>query len=146
MNLLLSIDTFLITTFRKIAEPFARVSLFLIYFWFGILKIIGTSPANPLVQALMEKTLPFMTPSQFIIGFSIYEMVIGISFLFTKLTRVSIILIGAHMVMTSLPLFMLPGLWQDFLTPTLEGQYIIKNLVIIATAMFIGARLTPNKE
>lgn len=117
---------------------FARITFFIIYFWFGILKIFDTSPANPLVAALQEKTLPFLTFEQFIVMFSIYEMVIGILFLVPKLTKVAFILFILHMGMTMMPLVLLPEVsWQGFLVPTLEGQYMIKNLVLIALASSI---------
>lgn len=124
--------------------PVARFALFVVFFWFGILKIIGTSPANPMVADLLHATMPFMGWDAFIVLFSIYEMLIGIAFLIPKFERVAIALLLPHMVMTSLPLFFLPAMtWQGFLTPTLEGQYIIKNLVIIATAIGIAAHLHP---
>lgn len=114
---------------------FARITFFLIYFWFGILKIFDTSPANPLVAALQQKTLPFLSFSQFIVIFSLYEMLIGILFLFPKLTKVAFVLFILHMGMTMMPLVVLPEVsWQGFLIPTLEGQYMIKNLVLIALA------------
>lgn len=117
---------------------FARITFFIIYFWFGILKIFDTSPANPLVAALQEKTLPFLTFEQFIVMFSIYEMTIGILFLFPKLTKVAFILFIFHMGMTMMPLVLLPEVsWKGFLVPTLEGQYMIKNLVLIALASSI---------
>lgn len=117
---------------------FARITFFIIYFWFGILKIFDTSPANPLVAALQEKTLPFLTFEQFIVMFSIYEMAIGILFLFPKLTKVAFILFIFHMGMTMMPLVLLPEVsWKGFLVPTLEGQYMIKNLVLIALASSI---------
>ena len=146
MNFLLSLDTFLINTFKKISEPFGRISLFIIYFWFGILKIFDVSAAIPLVHDLMEKTflIYLMTPAVFLVLFSCYEMLIGILFLIPKLTRFAVVLIFAHMIMTALPLFLLPETtWVGFFTPTLEGQYIIKNLLIITVAMYIGARLSP---
>jgi hypothetical protein len=53
-------------------------------------------------------------------------------------------LLFIHMIMTFLPLIFLPSTtWSGFLVPTLEGQYIIKNLVIIAAAMGIAAHLVP---
>lgn len=137
-------DVWFIGVLRKISMPLARVALFVVFFWFGILKIIGTSPANPLVKDLMEATLPFMTFNQFIVLFAIYEMIIGITFLIPRCERLAIALLMPHMVMTILPLFVLPAVtWQGFLTPTLEGQYIIKNLVIIALAVGIAAHLSP---
>jgi uncharacterized membrane protein YphA (DoxX/SURF4 family) len=138
------LDIMFISFMRKISIPLARVALFVVFFWFGILKIIGTSPANPMVMDLMHATLPLMTWEVFIVIFSIYEMIIGISFLIPRLERFAIALLMPHMVMTMLPLIFLRAMtWQGFLTPTLEGQYIIKNLVIIALAVGIAAHLHP---
>jgi len=111
----------------------ARVALFIIYFWFGALKVIGASPVTPLVTSLLTKTMPFMPPAQFLIAFGLFEMLIGLLFLFPKYKRVTIVLFAIHMVMTSLPLILLPHMvWQGFLIPTLEGQFIIKNVALIA--------------
>ena len=117
---------------------FARISFFIVYFWFGILKILGESPASPLVQALQTKTLPFLSFNQFIIFFSLYEMLIGVLFLIPKLTRLTYVLFMLHMITTMMPLFLLPEYsWQKMLVPTLEGQYMIKNLILIALASSI---------
>ncbi|MEK7180044.1 MAG: hypothetical protein AAB706_01070 [Patescibacteria group bacterium] len=124
--------------------PLSRLALFIIYFWFGILKILDTSAAIPIVHKLMEKTflISLMTPETFLVIFSIYEMAIGILFLFPRFTRLAIFLFSLHMVMTIMPLFLLPEIsWQSFFTPTLEGQYIVKNLALIALVMGIGGKL-----
>jgi uncharacterized membrane protein YkgB len=145
-NFLAKFDTWFIHFLRKISIPFARFALFIVFFWFGILKILGTSPANPMVESLQQATLPFISWDTFIIIFAIYEVIIGISFVIPKIERFAIALLIPHMVMTSLPLFFLRTMtWQAFLTPTMEGQYIIKNLVIIAVAMGIAAHLHPLK-
>ena len=137
-------DYWFIHFLRRISMPFARFALFVVFFWFGILKIIGTSPANQMVADLMHATLPFMTWDVFIILFAIYEILIGIAFLIPRFERVAIALLIPHMIMTCLPLFFLTDMtWQGFLTPTLEGQYIIKNLVIIALAVGVAAHLHP---
>ena len=137
-------DYWFIHFLRRSSLPFARFALFAIFFWFGILKIIGTSPANPMVADLMSATLPFMSWDVFIIFFAVYEILIGIAFIIPRFERIAIALLIPHMLMTSLPLVFLSDMtWQSFLTPTLEGQYIIKNLVIIALAMGIAARLRP---
>lgn len=136
-------DRIIIPLIQKYYIPFARISFFIVYFWFGILKILDTSPANPLAAALQEKTLPFLTFQQFIIFFSLYEMLIGILFLVPKFTRFVYVLFILHMGTTLMPLFLLPEYsWQGFLTPTLEGQYMIKNLVLIslASAILVSTR------
>lgn len=136
------IDDVVIGFLRRIFPASARVALFVVFFWFGALKLFGLSPANPLVAALLERTLSFLTFEQFIIGFGAFEMVIGLTFLIPRLERVAIALLVPHMVTTFLPLFLLPAItWAGWLIPTLEGQYIIKNLVIIALAFGIAARL-----
>jgi hypothetical protein len=118
--------------------------MFVIFFWFGILKIIGSSPANPMVADLLHFTMPFMSWDLFIILFAIYEILIGIAFVIPRCERIAIALLIPHMIMTALPLIFLTSMtWQGFLTPTLEGQYIIKNLVIIALAMGIAAHIHP---
>ncbi len=74
-------------------------------------------------------------------------MIIGIAFIIPRAERLAIALLIPHMIMTALPLLFLPAMtWQGFLTPTLEGQYIIKNLVIIALAMGIATHLHPFKR
>ena len=120
-------------------ENFARASLFIIFFWFGILKTLGDSPAEELVHHLCEITVRlFIKDEIFIPAFGIFECLLGISFLFKKLTKVAIITLWAHMAMTVLPLIVLPNdAWQSLLTPTLVGQYIIKNLAILSLSFFL---------
>jgi len=131
---------------KKISFPLGRISLFIVFFWFGLLKIINTSPANPLVEQLLNKTLHFIGFSQFIVILGILEMIIGITFLIPKVARLTIFLLIPHMTTTFMPLIFLPDVtWQGYLVPTLEGQYIIKNLVIVALAFSIASGLSPLK-
>lgn len=123
---------------KNIPFVLARFSLFLVYFWFGALKVFGESPANPLVDGLLQKTLPFISFNQFIFLFGLFEMLIGLLFLIPKIDKITIVLFGLHMVTTIMPLFlMVPTTWSGFLVPTLEGQYIIKNAVLIALVVFV---------
>lgn len=122
----------------KVTITFARFAIFVIYFWFGILKVIGESPASPLVKSLMEKTLPFLTFEQFIILFGIFEILIAITFLVPRFESFATFLLLAHIIMTALPLLLLPEItWGKTLVPTLEGQYIIKNIAIMGLAISI---------
>lgn len=128
-----------VTSFlKKISLPLARLSIFAIYFWFGFLKLIDSSPANPLVESLLNKTLPYVSFNQFIIFLGIWEMVIGVIFLIPKLEKAAITILALHMITTFMPLILLPTMaWKSFLIPTLEGQYMIKNLITIALAVNI---------
>lgn len=122
--------------------PFARFALFVVYFWFGVLKLLGVSPAGPLVTALWHETIPFIPLDNFMMLFALYEMLIGIMFLIPRLERVAIASILLHVFTTCMPLVLLPHIvWQMFMVPSLEGQYIIKNIVVLALALSIGASL-----
>src|SRR5947207_340347 len=100
-------------------KNFIRSALFIIYFWFGILKLFGQSPANPLVSNLLERTLPFISFSTFIILLGLFEMLIGLLFLFPQLTKIAKIFFTVHMVVVFMPLILLPQItWSGFLIPT----------------------------
>ncbi len=138
------IDHKLIHFFRKITIPAARVSLFVVFCWFGSLKLLGVSPAGGIVHDLFDQTIHFMDFNLFYILFATFECIIGILFLIPKTERIAFPLLLLHMVSTALPLFLLPiATWQAPFVPTLEGQYIIKNLLIIATAISLMSHLHP---
>ena len=129
--------------------PLARFGLFVIFFWFGLLKVVGLSPASGLVQRLFETTIPWMSFATFLVIFGLFEMLIGVLFLIRGVERIVIPLLLIHMITTFMPLFLLPQeTWSGFMTPTLEGQYIIKNIALIAAAFGIAAHLhpLPNKD
>lgn len=127
--------------FSRIVLPLARFSIFIVYFWFGFLKVVDMSPASPLVEALFLKTIPFMEFGLFLVLFGLFECLIGLLFLFKKFDRVAIPLFFFHMITTTMPLFLVPGIWTAFLVPTLEGQYIIKNLLLVTAVVLIGSGL-----
>lgn len=141
---LTSVDQKIIHTCQSSSHWFARFALFLVYFWFGILKVVTESPANPLISSLLERTLPFMSFDTFIVLFGLLEVFIGVLFLMPKATRVAIPLLLFHMVTTVMPLVLLPQVsWAAPFVPTLEGQYMVKNILIIALAIGIASHLKP---
>ncbi len=122
------------------AFKFAHVALFIVFVWFGALKLFGFSPANPLVAALLAKTLPMLTFHTFNLILGGYEVLIGILFVLPRREKLAIILLVPHLIMTTLPLILLPEMtWTSFMVPTLMGQYIIKNVLIIALAALVFA-------
>lgn len=125
---------------KKWAVPFLRGSFALIFIWFGILKPLRLSPSEGIVL-ITVKWLPLFEPVQWLYIIGWWEVVIGITFLFKKTTKIAIALLFMQMVGTFMPLFLLPKVaFQDGLIyqPTLEGQYIIKNLMIIGAALVVG--------
>ena len=141
-----NIDIEIIRFFHRVSIPMARFGLFVVFFYFGLLKVIGLSPATELVQELFQQTISFMSFDTFIIFFGLFECLIGILFVIHGFERVVIPLLFLHMVVTFMPLFILPEVtWSEFLVPTLEGQYIIKNVLILAAAAHIAAHLSPRR-
>jgi uncharacterized membrane protein YkgB len=114
-----------------------RLGLGVVFFWFGALKLApGLSPAEMLVR----NTIYFVDPDIFLPVLAIWEMVIGLGLLTGKYLRATLLLLFAQMVGTALPLVVLPeAVWTSFpFVLTLEGQYIVKNLVIIGSAIVLG--------
>ncbi len=139
-----TIDLQLIHWLRKSFLPLARFAVFVVYFYFGILKIFGLSPAGPLAHALTNKTIGAAHFDAAYLILAIFECLIGVLFLFPKLTRVVIPLLFVHIVIVCSPLILVPSLaWDKPFVPTLEGQYIIKNVIIVALAIGIAAQTKP---
>jgi uncharacterized membrane protein YkgB len=118
--------------------PILRIALGIIFIWFGALKLVpGLSPAEDLVMA----TVPFIPGSVFMPFLAIWEIVIGLGFVTGRALRLTILLLFLQMPGTMSPIFLLP---ERVFTAfpyglTLEGQYIVKNLVLISAALVIGA-------
>ncbi|HWB38691.1 MAG TPA: hypothetical protein VG604_00425 [Candidatus Saccharimonadales bacterium] len=141
-----TLDLEIIAWLRRWFLPLARVAIFIVYFYFGILKLFGESPASPLAHALVNQTIG---SAHFNLAFNllaIYECVVGVLFLIPKATRLVIPLLVIHVIIVCSPLVLVPHLaWVGPFVPTLEGQYIIKNVAIIALAIGIAAQTPPLK-
>jgi uncharacterized membrane protein YkgB len=85
--------------------------------------------------------MPFLSPEGWVIVIGIWEMLIGLFFLTKKTTFYAMVLLLLQMSGTFMPLVLLPAITfqnSNYLLPTLEGQYIIKNIIIIASALVVG--------
>ena len=126
---------------RRGGLPALRLALAVIFVWFGLLKPLGLSPAEPLVLATVQN-LPVFSPHAWLALIGWWELAIGLTFLHRATIRIAIALLGLQMLGTFLPLVTLPDVtFQPGRIPyglTMEGQYIVKNLLIIAAALVIG--------
>ena len=114
-----------------------RISLGVVFLWFGALKLLpGLSPAEELVR----NTVFFVNPDIFVPLLAIWEMAIGIGFLFGWQMRATLILLFLQMPGTMLPVFIMPeAVWTQFPHGlTLEGQYIVKNMVLVTAGIVLG--------
>ncbi len=120
----------------RYGKRFLRLSLAVIFIWFGALKPFGLSPA----QELIEHTVYWLPPEIVVPILGWWEVAIGVCLLFRPLIRVGILLLALQMPGTMLPLILLPEVcFTSFpFGLTLEGQYIIKNLILISAALVVG--------
>ena len=115
---------------------FLRISMGIIFVWFGLLKVFGHSPVNDLVT----RTVYWFDPVVFIPVLGWWEVLIGACFLFHRFIRIALFLLFLQIGGTFLPLVILPDVCfqkAPFIL-TMEGQYIVENLLIISAAIVIG--------
>lgn len=125
-----------------------RLSLGIIFVWFGILKPLGLSPAEPLLLKTVN-WLPVLEPRNWLNLIGWWEVAIGVFFLFRPTIRLAIALLAMQMIGTFMPLMILPEITFQAgrfpYAPTVEGQYIIKNLLIISAALVVGGTVRGSK-
>lgn len=140
------IDEAIISALQKYGILLLRLSLAFTFMWFGLLKVVGMSPAAELVK----NTVYWLPPDVFLPILGWWEAAIGFFLLWRPLIRVSLLLLFLQMPGTALPLILLPSVCftQPPLGLTMEGQYIIKNLVLISAAIVVGgtARLQSSEK
>jgi uncharacterized membrane protein YphA (DoxX/SURF4 family) len=123
--------------------PLLRISLGIVFLWFGALKFFpGLSPAHDLAARTIE-TLSFglVTAGVSVPLLAAWECLIGIGLLFGIFMRAVLLLLAVQMAGTLMPLVLFPSevFTRIPYAPTLEGQYIIKNAVLISAAIVLGA-------
>jgi uncharacterized membrane protein YphA (DoxX/SURF4 family) len=120
-----------------------RFSLGVVFLWFGTLKFFpGLSPAQTLAGTTMSAlSFGVLAPETAVVILAVWECVIGIGLLTGYFLRATLLLLWLQMLGTITPLFLFPELCFTVvpIAPTLEGQYIIKNLVLVTAAIVIGA-------
>lgn len=126
-----------------------RISLGIVFFWFGFLKFFpGLSPAQDLATRTIE-TLSFglIGPEVSIYILAVWECLIGLGLLIGRYMRVTLLLLFLQMIGTVSPVFLFPSevFTRIPYAPTLEGQYIIKNLVLVSAALVIGSQVRGGK-
>ncbi|HSH20208.1 MAG TPA: hypothetical protein VLA03_07130 [Draconibacterium sp.] len=125
-----------------------RISIGIVFFWFGFLKFFpGLSPAQELAVETIS-ILSFELIPDFVIinGLAFWEVIIGIGLMSGKFIRETLLLLFLQMAGTFAPVFLFPDeVFTHFpYAPTLEGQYIFKNLVLIAAGIVLGGKLHKN--
>jgi uncharacterized membrane protein YkgB len=120
-----------------------RISLGIVFLWFGVLKFF---PGASAAMQLATKTISLLSsgiikPGVSIILLASIETLKGLGLISGAFLRITLFLLFMQMLGTITPLFLFPD--ETFSSvpflPTLEGQYIIKNIVLISAGIVIGS-------
>jgi len=150
-----SVDVRLTNWMARYGILLLRLSLGVVYIWFGVLKFFpGLSPAQELATETIEVlTFGLIPASASIVILAAWETLIGLGLITGLCMRATLLLLWLQMAGTITPFFFFPDQVFTHIPygPTFEGQYIIKNLVIIGASIVIGAtirggRLVPHSD
>ncbi len=131
------LDKFLIVEMHKWGIPLLRISLGVVFLWFGALKLFGVSP----VVDLIANTYYFFPAGEFVMILGLWEVVIGLGLIFKLSLRFTLALLWIQMAGTLFSVVLAPQTFFQGNNPlllTLEGEFVVKNLVLIAGAIVIG--------
>ncbi len=120
-----------------------RWSLAIVFFWFGMLKVTGDSPVVELVAAVVSD---WFDPSWFVPALGAFEILVGLGLAIGKGIRATLLLFALQMAGTFLLLILRPDIVFQNGNPlllTTEGEFVIKNLVLLAAGMVVGAGVGP---
>lgn len=121
-----------------------RVSMGVLFLGFGVLKFVpGLSPAQDLVETTISVMSFGLVPGAVgLIVTAVLECLIGASLIAGRGLRVTVYLLAGELLGILSPLVLLPGrlFSGPGHAPTLEGQYVLKDLVLVAAAMVVATQ------
>ncbi len=125
------------------------MSVGLLYLWFGVLKFLpGMSPAQDIATRAMDvmtfDTVPAAVSQPLLAAM---EVLIGLGLVTGRLLPLTLGVFFAHMAGVFATLVILPGeVWRYPLVPSMEGQYILKNLVLVAACLSVATATARTTE
>jgi uncharacterized membrane protein YkgB len=138
MDRLRSFDRWFSKFLRKWSITALRISLAIVFIWFGALKVFGVTPVTDLVAS----TVYWLDPDWVVPALGVVEIVVGLGLLFRVAMRAVLGLFFLMLIGTFLVLIIQPDVaFKDGnpLLLTVEGEFVIKNLVLLSAGMVIGA-------
>jgi uncharacterized membrane protein YkgB len=133
-----SIDANVIRFLRRWSIPALRISVAVVFIWFGALKLLGVTPVTDLVAS----TVYWVDPDWFVPVLGVAEVLVGLGLLLRVMLRTVLALFALQMLGTFLVLVLLPEVsFQDgnVFKLTVEGEFVIKNLVLLSAGLVVGA-------
>ena len=138
-------DRMVVAALQRWSVPILRISLGVVFLWFGALKVFGVTPVADLVAA----TVYWVDPDWFVPLLGVVEMLVGAGLILRRAMRTILAIFLAQMAGTFLVLILLPDVaFQDGnpLKLTVEGEFVIKNLVLLAAGLVVGATVRRDRE
>lgn len=138
--LIARVDGVVIPFLRRWGIPTLRISLAVVFVWFGALKVVGVSP----VVDLVASTVYWVDPDWFVPALGVVEVLVGAGLAARLGLRLVLFVLALQMLGTFLVFALLPDVtFQDGnpLKLTIEGEFVLKNLVLLAAAMVVGASI-----
>jgi uncharacterized membrane protein YkgB len=127
----------MVAALQRWSIPALRLTLGLIFLWFGALKVLGISPITP----LLKQTYSFMANPVFTILLGVWEMLIGVGLVFRLAVRHTLFLLCLHLAGTFVAIWLAPSLFflhRNPLMLTVNGEFVLKNLVLLTAGLVIG--------
>jgi uncharacterized membrane protein YkgB len=120
---------------RHQAIPILRISIGIVYFWFGLLKIFNVSP----IAYIIQESYVFLPFPLSLILLGVWETVIGLALIFKRFIRITIFSLWLQMIGIFGSIVLAPYLFYQtyFFIPTIEGEFVIKNVIIIAASLVV---------
>lgn len=134
------VDELVIPFLRRWGVPTLRISLAVVFIWFGALKVLGVSP----VVDLVASTVYWVDPDWFVPALGVVEVLVGVGLAARFGLRLVLLVLALQMLGTFMVFVLLPEItFQDGnpLKLTIEGEFVLKNLVLLAAAMVVGASI-----
>lgn len=129
-----------------------RISIGLIFTYFGVLKFFpGASPAEVLVTRTIDLlTLGLVPAGAALLMTAVIETFVGLSLVTGVGVRAGLVVLYGALAGIMSPLVLFPGDLFDGVVPTLEAQYILKNVVVacagaVVAAKALGSRLAASR-
>jgi len=144
MDFLNKIDHKIISLMRKYGEKVELTFLGGYFLWFGLIKIFGGKSAS----SIIAKSIYWIDPSWGVPALGVWEALIGITLLIKKLHRIAILLLIIRIpgVIFALIYHFEECFREGILEPSIQGQYLIKQLTLIGAALVIGSLIKPELE
>jgi putative oxidoreductase len=120
----------------RLAPIALRLSLAVVFVWFGALKVVGHSPVHDLLVA----TLPFLPADVVVPALGVVEVVLGLAVASGVFRRVTLVVLVGHLAGTFLTFVTATTLMLDDGNPlalTADGEFVVKNLVLISAALVL---------